>query len=114
MSLRDKILSAQDAEMKKVHVPEWGCDVWIRAMSGADRDKWEQSLTNNKGETDITNARAKLVVFTVVDEKGDRIFSDEDILLVGQKSAKVLTRLSNVATKLNGLTSDDVEEARKN
>jgi hypothetical protein len=51
---------------------------------------------------------------TIVDEEGNRLFSDADVKLLGQKSAAALDKLFEVAQKLSGLKDEDVEELAKN
>ena len=41
---KDQILEASDLQTFSVSVPEWGGDVQIRSMTGADRDEFESSL----------------------------------------------------------------------
>lgn len=112
-SLRDKILEAEDLKREEVFVPEWGVTVYIRGMSGAERDAYEHSIIeNNKaGKLDY---RGNLIVRVAVDEQGHRIFSDSDSELVGEKSAGALQRLFNVATRLNKMSDSDIGELAKN
>ena len=37
MSLKDQILNADDRPTIKTRVPEWGCDVYIKSLSGNGR-----------------------------------------------------------------------------
>ncbi len=114
---RDQILKAQDLPSEDVPVPEWGGTVRVRALTGAERDAFEQSIVEQRGRStrmNLQNLRAKLVALTVVDEEGNRIFSDSDAKLLGKKSALALNRVFEVAQKLSGLTSEDVEELTKN
>ena len=79
---REAILQAQDLPTEQVHVPEWGGDVLVRALTGAERDRFEQSIVEQRGKStrmNLQNIRAKLVALTVVDEQGNRIFKDEDV-----------------------------------
>ncbi len=62
----------------------------------------------------LQNIRAKLVALTVVDEQGNRIFKDEDVKWLGNKSAAALDRIFEVAQRLSGLRDEDVEELAKN
>jgi hypothetical protein len=110
---RDTILKAADLITEQVEVPEWGGSVLVRAMNGAERDQYEKSVLVRKGkntEVNLVNARAKLVALTVVDEAGKRLFTDGDVAALGQKSAAALNRIFNVATRLSGITEEDVEE----
>ncbi len=114
---RDAILQAQDLPTEQVHIPEWGGDVLVRALTGAERDKFEQSIVEQRGKNtrmNLQNIRAKLVALTVVDEQGNRIFKDEDVKWLGNKSAAALDRIFEVAQRLSGLRDEDVEELAKN
>ncbi len=113
MLTRDQILAAQDLKTETVKVPEWGGTVNVRTMDGEGRDAFEASLQNN-GKRDLKNFRAKLLAFCLVDDKGERMFSEADISALGKKSAAALTRLADVASKLNKMSEGDVEELIKN
>ena len=114
---REQILSASDIKTEVVPVPEWGGDVMIRGLTGADRDSYEQDITTIKGKNtrvNWINARAKFVALSIVDESGQRIFEDTDIKALGNKSAAALDRVFQAAQKLSGLTDEDVDELTKN
>jgi len=109
---RDAILAADDREYEVVPCPEWGGEVRLRSLTGAERDAYEQSLVQTRGksrEMNLRNARAKLVALCAVDENGNRLFSDQDVAALGRKNAKPLDRLFDVARRLSGLTEDDVD-----
>lgn len=107
------ILSVADVKTEEVDVPEWGGTITVRGMTGAARDVWEQMLIKD-GKASIDNARAKLVAVSVVDEKGEFMFTESDIALLGKKSASALTRIVNVAQRLSRLSNADIEETAKN
>jgi hypothetical protein len=102
MTTKDFILEAQDLKTETINVPEWGCDVTLRAMTGTERDAFDQSLVLD-GQRNIENLRARLLVKTIVDESGQRLFADEDAVALGKKSAAALDRCFDVAQRLNGL-----------
>lgn len=110
MSLtKEKILGANDLPSQEVPVPEWGGSVFVRTMMAVERDAFEVAVMNGDG-INRDNFRARLAVATVVDGKGDRVFDDSDIVLLGNKSAAALDRIMGIAMKLNGLSTDDVED----
>lgn len=115
---RDMILKAQDAKQEAIDVPEWGGRVLVRALSGAERDRFESSvmMTNKRGdrEVNLRNMRAKLVVLSCIDAKGERLFADADVAVLGDKSASALQRVYDVAAKLSGISKDDAEDLAKN
>jgi hypothetical protein len=110
---RDAILAAEDRKVEEVEVPEWGGTVKVATMTGTQRDSWEQSLVGKTG-VNIANIRARLVAACVVDDSGARLFTDEDAIALGNKSAIALDRVAKVAQRLNGLGKEDVEAARGN
>lgn len=114
MLTRDAILGASDIEIETVDVPEWGGSVRVKGLTASQRDKYERSLiqTNSKGKSELTlaNARARLVALTVVDDDGGLMFSDADVLTLGTKSAAAMDRIYGVASRLAGLSDDDMDE----
>ena len=110
---RSDILKADDLIRELVAVPEWGGDVFVRAMSGAERDAFEASIVVTRGKDtsmNMSNIRAKLAVLTICDEIGRQLFEDEDIQALGQKSAAALQRVFEVAQKLSGIGEEAVKE----
>ncbi len=110
---REAILSAVDLKKELVKVPGWGGEVYISMMTGEARDAWEQGLVGGKG-ANLDNIRARLVAFTAVDDQGKRLFSNEDAIALGQKSATALERCVKVAQKLNRLTEQELDDLVKN
>jgi len=115
---RDEILAAgRKLKQEAVEVPELGGTVIVREMTGAERDSWEASVLDTSGpdpKPNLENTRAKLLVRTVVDEQGERLFTDDEIDLVGALSAGALDRLFAVAARLSRISAADVEELTKN
>lgn len=112
-----QILAADDIKTEPVPVPEWGGDVLVRGLSGAQRDDYEQSVMVGRGankEVNLRNARAKLVVRSVVDADGELLFSEQDVAALGKKSAAALQRVFEVATRLSGLSKEDLDELTEN
>lgn len=100
---RSQILASWDLKTDEVKVPEWGGTVFVRTMTGTQRDELEVRLKDNK-----SNVRAYVAARTVCDEVGDLIFSDKDIPELGKKSGAALDRIFEAAIKLNKISSGDV------
>ncbi len=114
---REAILKANDIEKREVYVPEWGGSVYVRGMTGRERDQFEANIIRQRGrntEINMKNARAKLVVMCTVDQEGNRLFTDADVALLANKSAKALDRIFVVAQELSGITREDMEELTEN
>ena len=114
---RDTILECTDLRIEEVQVPEWGGSVFVRELTGNERDQYEASLLTLRGTSaslHLQNARAKLVVMSAVDEEGKRLFSMADVAALGKKSAAALDRLATVASKLSGLSEADMSQLTAN
>ena len=110
---KDDILSADDLKYEIVPVPEWGGSVRVRSLPSEERDAYEQSCLVGKGKDQrvtYENIRAKLCSRTIVDDGGERIFSDADIALLGKKSAAALMRVFEAASRLSALNKEDVDK----
>lgn len=110
---REAIFAAKDLETIEVEVPEWDGTVIVRGLTGRERDEFEASMMERRGKQmvpNVANVRAKLVVKCVVDENGKRLFTDQDANEMGEHSAAAVNRIYAAASKLSGLTDEDVEE----
>ena len=114
---KDAILGAQDIKTVDVECPEWGGTVRIKAPNGYERDEFEQMITKRKGKdvsTDLRNVRARTVAKFAVDEKGNRVFSDQEAGALGQKSAAALDRCFTAWLDLAGLSEKEMDEVTEN
>lgn len=113
-----EILSADDLKTEDVAVPEWGGTVRIKALTGTERDEFEQSLMEVKKDGSVksqrANVRARLVAKVIVNEAGELIFNNADIPALGRKSAAALDRVATAAQRLNAFSDADIEELAEN
>lgn len=117
MSLRDEILNAQDLTTRSVNVPAWGTTVYVRNMTGIERDQYEAMLIEKKDLSmteKMLNMRSWLVCLCVVDENGDRVFKTDDIDAISKKAATALDTVVEVAQEVNALRSSDLDEIEGN
>lgn len=107
MALSKKaILAAKDTKLKgPVAVPEWGGDVYFRTISGLERDQFEDAYSEQK----MKAFRARFLVLTISDENGERLFADNEIEALGQKSSVVINRLFDEAWQHNAFTQEAVD-----
>jgi len=107
-----------DREAVEVDVPEWGQKIRLAALTaqGAAEFNSKQISFGKDGERKMNSAAIYgrpylLVAACAVDEKGNRIFTDEE---AGAKSVKVIQRLAEIAAELNGFNETAIEDAEKN
>lgn len=110
---RDTILAKTQLPTERVSVPEWGGDVFVRMLTGGERDYFESSI-NDARASGNTNIRARLASMTVCDESGKRLFSDSDMPAIAQLSAAALDRVFEVSARLNRLRKEDIDELEGN
>ncbi len=104
------ILDARDIRIEPVKA--WGGTVYVKGMTGAERDAFEASvitLKGNKQNFNLKNVRAKLCVMTLCDDEGKRLFEDADLEVLSGKSAEELSKVFVVAQRLSGISKEDVE-----
>ena len=107
---RDDILKASDIKIEPVQA--WGGTLYVKVMTGKERDLFESSVITIKGTSqsyNLANVRAKLCVLTICDENGNRLFADSDMPLLAEKSALELQKIFVVAQRLSGITEADVK-----
>jgi len=120
---RSLLLQKEELEKVKVDLGK-GEFVYVRQMTGRERDNFEQSLIKEnkdlKGNVTgydraLGDFRAKLAVVTVCDEEGKALFLPSDYSLLSQNmSAKRLELIVNAAQKLNAISEEDKEALVKN
>lgn len=121
---REDILNARPPAPVRVNVPELGGHVFVRVLTGAQRDAWEIAFSEarekqlgekKKGEArPPVNLRAHLLAAAVCDEAGKAIFDADDLEDLGKTRADVVQRLYDKATKLNAVSVEDVDELEGN
>lgn len=112
---RDAIRSCNDLKRELVNVPEWGGDVYVRELSVAELQGYLMMM--REGQSDISNidtskmdiakTMTKLVIYCVVDEDGNRLFTMDDAEWLEGKSVKALKRVASVAQRLSGMGEED-------
>jgi hypothetical protein len=104
-------------------IPEWDGHVYIKTLTGRERDAFEASLIkevprdDGEGTKEIQtteNVRAKLLIWTLCDKDGKQLFSMEQADALGDLPANGLTRAYNLSSKVNAMSDADVKDLAKN
>ena len=106
MLTRDQILSLDDLPREEVHISEWGGSVFVRALTGGERDQLERMIAKD------SVSRAKIAALCVVDADGCRMFSDKDVDALANKHGGALEKIVNAALRFNTLTDEAVTDAK--
>jgi hypothetical protein len=119
---RDDLLKKQELRKERVDLGN-GDFVYVRQMTGRERDRFEASVIRRKedrsGRVTYVDAwedfRAKLAVNTLCDENGENLLQPGDAATLSQNiSAERLELIVNKAQELNRITEADKEELIKN
>jgi hypothetical protein len=113
-----ELLGGLTLPSEHVPVPELGGGGFaiVRGLSALDRGRYEQSLIverDGKKVWDPAFGRAELLVRALVNEQGERLFSDSDAAQLQGLRADVADRLFAVAKRLSGLNQEDLDELKK-
>lgn len=114
---RDNILAVTTFKKELVSVPEWGGDVYIRVMTGAESDVFTEMILAHEeqhGNNRLPHLKAVLAILTVCDDQGGRIFDMNDLDMLLSKESNALSKIFDVSRRLNGLTPDTQDEITKN
>jgi hypothetical protein len=110
---KQQILEAPDIKKELVAVPEWGGEVYVKGMSGSERDNFEAAIIERRGKAtrvNLKNIRARLAAACICDEQGNPLFTPADVEDLADKSAAALGRVYDVASRLSGIGEADIDE----
>lgn len=107
------IIAASDLKREEVDVPEWGGKVCVSSFSADAKDSIEFKLYNLNQKSGV-GIRAAYVGLALVDEHGQRLFTDEELPMLGTKFAGAVDRVFEVVSRINRISQADIEELEKN
>lgn len=109
---KDQILKADDRKVSFVDCPEWGGRVYVRPLSGEQRDELEERQVNADTSVGI---RAWLAAKGMCTAEGEPLdFSAKETDMLGQKSAAALSRVALKVQDVSGMTAEAVKELEGN
>ena len=111
---RDAIFKVNDLKVEKLEIKEWGGSIFIRVLSGEERDKFEEEAYHAKGGINYKDFRARFAVQVACDKERKRLFTDGDVKALSRKSSVPLDKIMSAGMRLNGMTQQDVEDIVKN
>lgn len=122
-NLREHILTRNDLDEEPVYVPGWDCTVLVRALTGAERAKYQQQITTStpgaqqgqQAQIRYDRFWADLVIMSTRNpEDGTLLFSPTDRNALLEKAAKNLEQVAAVARRLSGLNEDALPKSQSN
>lgn len=117
MLSREELLKGIFLRQESLDIPELGGRVILQEMSAPDYLTYQKFLQEDapeKGQVNMQTAYAKMAVRGIVDEKGERVFQDEDVSHLARMPYRILGPIAEAFTRVNGATKEAQEEAVKN
>ncbi len=111
---RAQIDAVDDQIVHRVKIDGWRGEGILQGLNGDGLYEFERILELNKGSDARANqedARVRLIAMCLVDEDGNRLYSDSpaDLAALRKKSGKVLQQLYGACMDINGYTKHDLE-----
>jgi len=101
---------------EEMTVPEMG-KLWVYGLTAGQKDEYENSVVRLSGRNrrvHLANARAQLLILTVHDQHGKRMFGEADMGRLCQVPAIIVDPVLDVARRLSGMAAEEIEELVKN
>lgn len=115
MLTREEIEGKQDLKIVTVSVPEWGGDVLVKELpSGVAEKFWAAMQAEREEDKPPAHFRERLIVQSVVDADGNRLFTDDDVEMLAGKCNAAINTIYEMAVGLSGISDAEVEETAKN
>ncbi len=111
--LKSRIFDIDDIPTEVIAIEEWeDIKLEIRGMTGKERAGFLRRTTADGGEVSFEKFFPELVIATVYDpESGEKVFEPADRDHLNKKSGAALGRIADVAQRLSGLGTTDVDDA---
>ena len=111
---REAITAANKWDIKPVVVKDWGGEVLIRNLDGAEGSKLVKMAGKSDAERDDIGVMIQAIIASVCDENGSLILGGEGVAeMLRGKPFRVLNELSASILEHNGLTGSE-DDAEKN
>jgi hypothetical protein len=110
MLSRDQLLQAMPLAVERVDLPAFGDTVFVRELTLGERDRFEERILTKPAP----DYRAELLVRSLCEENGKRLFTDGETELFKDLGAARLQPAFATAMRLSALRTSDLEELAKN
>lgn len=111
--LRETLAALAERKVIRIEEPGWPGPLYVREMTGRERDAFEAWLIKADGSINRDDYRARFALATLCDEGGARLSAD-DLELVANAASSVLDVVVERARKLNWLGEAGLEAAKGN
>jgi len=94
---------------EEISIPEWSKEtIYVQELSGTQLEMLQRHAEMVKGKAVIRHQYVLLIIASLVDEKGEYIFSEKDIEALEKQPATLLARIVEVANRVSGVVASDL------
>lgn len=116
LNKEDILKHTGSVKRREVHIPAWanaqGDDVvLVRGLTSAE---WDAHSSMLQAAKDGSNASAKLLSRCIINSDGSRIFTAQDVAMIGELPVAEITKLGAAVAELSGLTEEAQAEVEGN
>lgn len=104
-----EFLKSKKPTIVKHRIDEWNDDVFVKSMSGFDRDKIIVKKQRNENISVM-----EVVAYCMCDESGKRLIQDNELDTLADIDLAIMDRIANWGLAASGLSQAASEEIKKN
>ncbi len=114
MTLRETLAALSERKIVRLEEPGWPGPIFIREMTGRERDAYEAWLIKPDGSVNQDDYRARSALAVMCDEDGQRLSVESDLELVASIGTSALDVIVTRGRKLSWLGAEGIEAAKGN
>lgn len=107
---RDEILGNSNFERRRIYVTGWKRHVWIQELTEDQRERLATILSDTEEKKHFN---ARVVSLAVVDEDGNRVFTDADVARLANQPTRAILQVFQAVYDISALTPGAVEKLGK-
>ena len=108
---KKKFLESNDYEYKDIYIRQLDGEIRVRALSIKDQLAFEELAT---GHDDQSELMFQLILKCCIDENGELMFNEEDVINLKEKSADIIVTLFKAILNINNIDQKEVDDLAKN
>jgi len=108
---KKKFLESNDYEFKDIYIRQLDGEIRVRALSIKDQLAFEELAS---GHDDQSELMFQLILKCCIDEDGELMFDEEDVINLKEKSADIIVTLFKAILNINNIDQNEVDNLAKN
>jgi hypothetical protein len=108
---KKKFLESNDYEYKDIYIRQLDGEIRVRALSIKDQLAFEELATGNDDQSELM---FQLILKCCIDEDGELMFNEEDVINLKEKSADIIVTLFKAILNINNIDQNEVDNLAKN